>query len=156
MPLKRTPRVERETPAARALRAAVAEELSISLTRLGEPTAKEKRKTKRWAARFSERAARDGVDAAISWAVKKLGGATAPSGRVAHYAVNVAAAKRLHGETPAEAPAGEAVRPALAPVEASADDESPEPPKPRRRRPAGFAGYAYIDPRLIDEDDWED
>lgn len=155
MPLKRTPRVERETPAARALRAAVAEETAATLARLGEPTAKEKRKTKRWAARFSERAARDGVDAAISWTVKKLGGSPAPKGRVDHYAMNLAAAGRLRAVTPAEAPAAEAVRPAPALEEAPAADESPEPPKARRRpRPAGLVGY--IDPRLIDEDDWED
>lgn len=53
-----------------------------------------------------------------------------------------------------ETPAGEAVRPAPASEEAPAADETPEPPKARRRRPAGLVGY--IDPRLIDEDDWED
>lgn len=152
MPLKRTPRGERETPAARALRLAVAEELSISLTRLGEPTEKEKRKTKRWVARFSERADRDGIDAAIEWAVKKLGGTPAPKGRIDHYAINLAAASRLRAVTP-EAPAAEAVRPAPEPEEAPAADESPEPPKARRRPRGVFAGAVDLARFDDDEDD---
>jgi hypothetical protein len=154
MPLKRTPRIARETPAARALRAAVADASSATLARLGEPTAKEKRKTKRLAERFSERVDRDGLGEAIEWAAKKLGDTAAPKGRVDHYAVNLAAAARLRPAAREEAPTAEAVRPAPALEDAPAADESPEPRKRRRRRPAGHAGY--IDPRLFDADDWED
>lgn len=131
-------------PAARALRAAVAEEASATLARLGEPTPKEKRKTKRLAARFSQRVDRDGLNAAIEWATKKLGDPPAAKRYVDHYASNLAAS-----------PAAEAVRPAPAPDYAPAGDESPAPSKARRRAlPAGLVGY--LDPRLIDEDDWED
>ena len=154
MPRKRTPAITRETPAARALRAAVAEELSATLARLGEPTAKEKRKAKRWAARFSERADRDGIDAAIEWAVKKLGDGSTPAGRVDHYATNLAAAERLRGVTPLAAPTAEAVRPAPEPEDAPATDESPEPPKARRRPRGVFAGA--LDLARFDDDDWED
>lgn len=52
-------------------------------------------------------------------------------------------------------PAAErATRPSPAVEAPTAADHTPEAPKrPRRLRP-GFAGY--IDPRLIDDDDWED
>ncbi|MFC4137133.1 MULTISPECIES: hypothetical protein [unclassified Microbacterium] len=57
--------------------------------------------------------------------------------------------------SPAKTAAVEAVRAAPALSETTTLDESPEPKKTRRRRPAGVAGY--IDPRLIDDDDyWED
>lgn len=55
---------------------------------------------------------------------------------------------------PAEAVAVEAVRPAPAITGATAPDEPTEPEKPRRKRPAGIVGY--LDPRLIDDDEWED
>lgn len=55
---------------------------------------------------------------------------------------------------PAEAVAADAVRPAPATTGATATDEPPEAEKSRRKRPAGVA--RYLDPRLIDDDEWED
>lgn len=55
---------------------------------------------------------------------------------------------------PAKAVAAQAVRPAPAIAGARATDEPTEAEKPRRKRPAGVVGY--LDPRLIDDDEWED
>lgn len=188
MPLKRTARIARETPAARALRIAVAEELAAALDRLpGDGLTKAQRarrdaKERRRMDRAMTKARAKWDAASPAWrerqGAKILAGARrydkaaklpADGGREIYAVHRYADAERARWEKRSTSAgsfathrasierdaAAEAVRPAPALEDAPAADESPEPPKRARRpRPAGLVGY--IDPRLIDEDDWED
>lgn len=145
MPLKRTPRIQRETREARALRAAVIEATDEMLARMPAPTVRERRKDAKRAARFAARVERDGLDVAMNWQISKLRPAARP----------VADAYVVHHEMAVRAAVvSEAVRAAHTPEEAPAVAEPPTAKKRRTPRPTGFAGY--IDPSLFDADEWED
>ncbi|QYF98275.1 hypothetical protein [Microbacterium sp. PAMC21962] len=145
MPRKRVAAAQRETPAMRALRAAVLEELSQPIGGLSP-----KREAK------IERKARRYVDALPSDDGAALAIIRADAARHATKAARRPKADAYaahHATSLRNIAAAEAVRLAPATREATATDEPPEPPKARKRRPAGLV--AYIDPRLIDSDEWE-
>ncbi|WP_404435232.1 hypothetical protein LG322_08715 [Microbacterium aerolatum] len=149
MPIKRTPRAQRETPAARALRAAVADELDAMMRRIPDDPAEteaQRRKGEKRARKFAARVMRDGLDAAMEWEASKRPSEPART-RIDAYAA--------HRQTvTAQDAAASATRVAPAAEEATTAEDAAEPQAPRRRRRAGVV--RYIDPRLIDADDWED
>jgi hypothetical protein len=138
MPRKRTPAALRETPEARALRAAVLEELR---TPLGPERPKTARKARKWAARVIER----GGDLPAALAELDREG-------LLHPEPVAADAYPAHREAAARIVAPGAVRPAPAPKAEPVTDELAEKRKARRTRPAGLAGYV----RVTDDDDFDD
>ncbi|GMM94840.1 hypothetical protein [Microbacterium sp. MTN4-26] len=141
MPRKRTPRALRETPEARALRAAVHDELQAPLAPLSEKAeAKRARKAKKWVARVIER----GGD--LSAAMKELDREGLLAAPIAGdlYAGHRPAVK-------AETATAAAERVAAAPRTAPDGERDDTKRKARRRRPPGLIGYLPI----TDDDDWE-
>lgn len=138
MPRKRTDRAQRESPEARALRAAVLAELREPLiAETPKAAAKQERKAKRWADRVAERLG--GLEAAIA-ELKRDGLLDPPT----YAPVRPGAI----ATSPAPAPPSRRGSSAAAP----ASGPSPTPQRRAKRRPAGHAGYALV----VDSDDYDD
>lgn len=144
MPRRRVTLTERETPAARALRRDVAEELDEPLAPLTEKTAA---KVARRARNFVDRVMAGGGDrAALDAVMAEDRAKRKPLVMIDGYAAHHASALRTVA-------AAKATRPAPAASTSPATDDTFGPRKPRRRL---RAGVTYVDPRLFDTDEWDD
>lgn len=174
MPLKRTPRTMRETPAARALRAAVAEEMEAMMARIPPGPKGSAKKAARAAARTLGKGRSKWDRETPSWRSKQAAKILAELRRYDKSATlppdggrDLYAIRKLH-VAPAPAPvdyyvqhhAAHSATEAAAPAKLSPDaekavpaDELAERRKKRRGPRAGHAGF--IDPRLFDSDDWD-
>lgn len=181
MPRKRVALIERETPAARALRAAVDEELEAMLTRMPpdprspEEIAEHYARTRRildkalakWDAATIEWRGRQGKKLLASRGRYDKSGLDADGGRYEYAVHKLVTAERRdwepveHVDTYAahHANAVRAVAEAKATRSADAVSSSPAtdaPSEPRKPRQRVRAGVTYVDPRLFDTDEWED